>query len=82
MGVQSNDPLPLPLSVKEAPDGSKFVVSTGIVPSGSEAVTPKLRFTFSVVALAPIAARTGASFTKFTVIATTSLSTAVESSVA
>ena len=48
-GVQSNVPVPLPLSVNEAPDGRDDVERVGIVLSGSLALMPKLRLIPSVI---------------------------------
>ena len=42
-GVQLNVPVPLPLSVNAAPVGRLDVERPGMVPSGSEADTPKVR---------------------------------------
>ena len=58
-GVQSSDPVPSPLSRKAAPVGSDEVVSVGVVPSGSLAVTAKRSCTFSVILCAPIVVSTG-----------------------
>ena len=82
MGVQSKLPVPLPLSVNDAPAGSAEVASE-TVPSISVAETPNDSSTFSVVDRAPIAARTGAWLpASFTVIETISESTAALSSAA
>jgi len=76
-GVQSNVP-----ATNVAPVGRVDELNTGVVPSGSEAVTAKFRLTFSSVFWAPIAVRTGSRFIWLTVIVTVSESAAAESSVA
>ena len=58
-GVQLNEPLPLPLSTKVAPEGKAEVKRAGVVPSGSMAETLKLKFISSVVLCGPIAASCG-----------------------
>ena len=74
-GVQSKLPVPSVLSVKVAPLGRAEVDRAGIVLSGSEAETEKLRLTPSVVPLEPMAARSGAWLpASVTVITTASLS--------
>ena len=76
-GVESKSSVPLPLSVKVATEGKLEVDSTGMVLSASEALTAKLRFMPSVVALAPIALSSGAWLpASVTVTVTTSLSVA------
>ena len=70
------------LSVKVAPAGSADVVRVGIL-SVSEALTPKVKLTFSVVDLLPIESSVGGWLpASNTVIVITSESTANESSVA
>ena len=82
-GVQLNVPVPSPLSTNVAPGGSGEALSAGIVPSGSLADTPNVSNTFSVVLCGPIGLNTGAWLpASFTVIVTTSESTARLSSVA
>ena len=81
-GVQSNEPLPLPLSTKVAPAGRADVVSDAM-PSPPVEETPKSNCMPSAVDCPPIVARTGAWLpASMTVIVTISLSTAAESSVA
>ena len=75
VGVQSKSAVPSALSTKVAPEGKAEVESTGTVLSASEAVTTKLRLTFSVVLRAPMELKTGVWLpASVTVIVTTSLS--------
>ena len=60
VGVQLKLPVPLPLLVNVAPEGSVDVVRLGMVPSGSVAETPKARSTPSVVLFGPMSVSTGA----------------------
>ena len=72
-GVQSNVPLPSPLSVKDAPAGTLNADKAGVVASGSVAVTLNVRNTFSVVLCGATPATTGAWLpASWTAIATTS----------
>ena len=61
-GVQLKVPEPPELSVKLAPAGSGEAVRAGVVPSASVAEVLKLRLTPSLVAWAPIVAKTGVWF--------------------
>ena len=82
LGVQSKDPVPLPLSTKVAPAGSAEVVKDGTL-STSTADTANSKLKPSGVLCAPMAANKGAWLpASITVIVTTSESTASESSVA
>jgi len=74
--------VPSPLSIKLAPIGNVEVVSVGLIPSGSEADTPKVKRTFSSVFCAPIEASTGSRLIWLTVIVTISKSVAELSSTA
>ena len=79
-GVQLNEPLPSPLSVKLAPLGSVEVDRVGVLPSGSEAEMLKLRLLPSLTVLAPIALKRGVWLpASLTVIETISLSEATPS---
>ena len=81
-GSQSNEALPLPLSTNTAPLGSAEVVKTGML-SPSEAVTANSSCRPSEVDCAPIESSRGDWLpASFTVMVTTSLSTASESSAA
>ena len=83
VGVQSKLAVPSPLSTKAAPAGNDEDVIVGVMPSGSVAVKAKLNDTFSVVVWAPIESRTGGWLPDSpTVMVTTSLSTALEASLA
>jgi len=58
-GVQSNVPVPSPLSINDAPNGSVEAVRTGMVESGSTAEIPIVNNISSGVYWFPITARNG-----------------------
>src|SRR3990172_5175727 len=78
-GVQLNRPRLFKESTKVAPEGRLSADRTGVLRSGSLELMLKPNNWFSLVLRAPMAFSTGARFTLFTVMTTTSLSAKVAS---